>query len=194
MEMPQAVREQLASSMKELMRTRPVPRIRIHQVCRGSGIRPREFRSTFRSKRHFLEWVFYSEFVPRITRCQGDSGRFVHEVCAYFDENRAIYRNILTPRLARRSVRANAKRNSLIRSFNMVAPIIAKDLIEARYSDPAVRRAMTDACPALAGLFRDALFQWLQADSPMPPDAFADACLQQLDELADVSACFGATE
>ncbi|MDO4573043.1 MAG: hypothetical protein Q4C13_06710 [Clostridia bacterium] len=196
MDIPQAAREQLACSMKEMMRTRPVPQIRIREVCRGSGVRQREFRMEFRSKRRFLEWVFYSEFVPRITRCQGDSSRFLAEVCAYFDENRAIYRTILTPRRrnANRRVRANAKRNALIRSFNLVAPIIARELIEARYADPATKGALLECCPALVEMFRDALFAWLQSDEPVEAHAFSALCLERLDELADVSARFGAVE
>ena len=194
MDMPQAVKEQLTCSMKEMLRTKPVPRIRINQLCRGSGIRRRAFRSEFRSKHRFLEWMFYSEFMPRMTGCRGNSERFLYEACAYFDENRAMYRTILTPRRrnARRSIRNNAKRNALLRSFSLIAPILARELILARYPDAATRDALLGSCGALVEMYRDALFGWLQSDEPAPPDAFARACLAQLDEYADVSAQFGA--
>lgn len=196
MEMPQAGREQMTCFMKELMTTTPVPRIRIKKVCRGSKVRVRAFRSEYRNKQHFLEWIFFSEFVPRITKCQGDSERVLQQVCAYFDENRSIYRTILTPRRqnARRSIRINAKRNALVRSFNLVAPMIAKELIETRYADVRIRSALMESCPVLLEMFRDALFRWIQAEAPDAPDAFAAACLAQLDEFADVSAGFGTTE
>lgn len=193
MEIPQAAREQLIVSTKEILLRRRVPQIRINQVCRGSSVRRRAFRSEFQSRQHFLEWVFYSEFVPRITRCAGDSDRFLYEVCAYFAENREIYRKILTPwrKNARRSVRPNAKRNALIRSFDTVAPAIMQELIESRYSDANKRDALLCSCPALVEMFRDALFAWIQADEPMPAADFSAMCLTMLDDCADVSVGFG---
>ncbi len=172
---------EITRSVKEMMGTTPVSKIRMRRLCRMGGIRRRQLRYFFRNKQDLLEWVFYSELLPQLLRCKGDSDAFLTQLWAYLYENRAVYPAVL----------ASERRNAFLRSYNKVAPLLAKEFVLSRYADNALSRdRLADASAVLSGCFREALFAWLSEPMPKPPEAFAQSCLAALDSYADLAQCF----
>ena len=86
----------LATALKRLMATRPLPKISIGDICEACSMNRKSFYYHFKDKYDLVNWIFYTEFVERLLDSSvQDSASFLTGICEYFYANRAFYVNAL---------------------------------------------------------------------------------------------------
>lgn len=87
----------LAGAMKTLMASRPFQKINVGDVCELCQMNRKSFYYHFRDKYDLVNWIFQMEFIAVMQEKKPDSyWEMVEQLCAYFYENRAFYRNALS--------------------------------------------------------------------------------------------------
>ena len=90
----------LASALKELMREQPFAKISISDICDRCDMNRKSFYYHFKDKYDLFNWCFDTEFIECVNPSAGQSEmderwELLERACAYFYENREIYRNAL---------------------------------------------------------------------------------------------------
>lgn len=93
----------LANALKDLMREQPFEKIGIRDICDRCDMNRKSFYYHFKDKYDLFNWCFDIEFIECVNLSQnqdglGDRWELLERACAYFYENRDIYRNALKVR------------------------------------------------------------------------------------------------
>ena len=83
----------LASSLKELMKTQPLTKISVGDICEKCGMNRKSFYYHFCDKYDLVNWIFDTEFSE--IRNRPDHITKFEEICEYFYADREFYRNAL---------------------------------------------------------------------------------------------------
>ena len=86
----------LASSLKEIMETKPFLKISIIEICEKCEMNRKSFYYHFKDKYDLVNWIFYSEFITATKKKEFNSWWYLlDDMCSYFYENRTFYRKTL---------------------------------------------------------------------------------------------------
>ncbi|GFI61733.1 HTH-type dhaKLM operon transcriptional activator DhaS [Clostridiales bacterium] len=86
----------LASALKELMQTKPFPKISIVDICKKCDINRKSFYYHFKDKYDLINWIYNTEFESGLKDKDYNSElELVEEVCTYFYNNRDFYKRAL---------------------------------------------------------------------------------------------------
>lgn len=83
----------LASSLKELMKTQPLTKISVGDICEKCGMNRKSFYYHFCDKYDLVNWIFDTEFSE--IRSRPDHIANFEEICEYFYSDREFYRSAL---------------------------------------------------------------------------------------------------
>jgi probable dihydroxyacetone kinase regulator len=151
----------LAASMKALMAEMDFGRISVGDICGKCGMSRKSFYYHFRDKYDLVNWIFYTEFISRVTLGAAPDGRvFLADICAYFHENRAFYVNAFG-----------------VEGQNSFTEFFAETLhpfVFAYVQERVGAREYSDFfCTFYTDALRVAITQWLKQGAHIPPDRFA---------------------
>lgn len=86
----------LAEALKQLMEEKPFEKITVSDICAACEMNRKSLYYHFKDKFDLANWIFYSEFAPRIRDKKSLIGWTVlDELCDYLYENRRFYRKLL---------------------------------------------------------------------------------------------------
>lgn len=156
----------LADTIKQLMEERPFSKISVGDICQQCGMNRKSFYYHFRDKYDLVDWIFDSEFLSKLVLTESADGwRLLEELCGYFYEKRAFYRNAMEV----------TGQNSFCEYFSVsVNPLIQavlQDLCPELASD---EERIGFACRFLTDALWVALVRWLRESDPLPPEEFVD--------------------
>ena len=83
----------LASSLKELMKTQPLTKISVGDICEKCGMNRKSFYYHFCDKYDLVNWIFDTEFSE--IRNRPDHIANFEDICEYFYSDREFYRSAL---------------------------------------------------------------------------------------------------
>lgn len=87
----------LASSLKELMETKPFPKISVSDICEACKMSRKSFYYHFKDKYDLVNWIYYTECVAAIREKEYHTDwDLLEDLCVYFYENRSFYRKTLS--------------------------------------------------------------------------------------------------
>ncbi len=82
----------LAASLKDLMKDREFEKISVSEICEECGINRKSFYYHFRDKYDLVNWIFYVDFMERMTTARYDNDWEALEIlCSGFYEERDFY-------------------------------------------------------------------------------------------------------
>lgn len=151
----------LAQSLKQLMSVQPFAKISVGDICAHCGMSRKSFYYHFQDKYDLMNWIFYTEFIGTIHfPSQIDSWQLLQNICAYFYNEQAFYRNAL-------SVRGqNSFQEYFLETIEPFVLFLVHDLFEESDDVHFFVAFYTDALLA-------ALIRWLNEGAQIPPDKFA---------------------
>ncbi len=86
----------LASSLKELMETKPFAKISVSDICEACDMNRKSFYYHFKDKYDLVNWIYYTECVTALRKKEYHaSWGLLEDLCAYFYDNRSFYRKTL---------------------------------------------------------------------------------------------------
>lgn len=150
----------LASSLKELMKTKPFSKISVSDICEACDMNRKSFYYHFQDKYDLVNWIYYTECIAALKEKGYHSGYdILDDLCAYFYNNRSFYRKTMTVE----------GQNSFSEYFrDIVSTIITADMEESFGKD--------EALPFYADFYTDALLcaikRWLLKKDCLPPEEF----------------------
>ncbi len=164
----------LASSLKELMETKPFSKISVSDICEACDMNRKSFYYHFKDKYDLVNWIYYTECVAALRDKGYHAGwEFLENLCAYFYDNRSFYRKTLTVE----------GQNSFSEYFrDMIETILSSDMAEIFSQDDALAFYVafyTDA-------FLCAIKRWMFDKDCMPAEQFVQllkSCLLQTDVI-----------
>ena len=151
----------LSQALKELMKTRPIEKISVGNICDACGLNRKSFYYHFQDKYELIYWIYCTEFLDAaLSRHYDDSLELLDSVCCYFYDNREFYVN---------TFRMEGQ-NSFSGFFHSVVYAILKEqLSDVFSSEPSI--------DPYAEFYTDAIVQaikkWLLRKDRMPPHEFA---------------------
>ena len=84
----------LAQAMKELMEKQDFASISVGEICEACCMSRKGFYYHFRDKYDLVNWIYYTEFIDRISsKDYASPWDFWEDLCSYFYENRKFYLN-----------------------------------------------------------------------------------------------------
>lgn len=150
----------LASSLKELMETKPFSKISISDICKACDMNRKSFYYHFKDKYDLVNWIYYTECVTVLQKKYYDiSWDLMEDLCAYFYENRSFYRKTLSV----------DGQNSFSEYFrDIIVTIISSDMEEVF--------GQNDFLPFYVDFYADAFLcsikRWLLENNQMPAAQF----------------------
>ena len=89
-------KQALAFALKDLLKTTPLEKITVAQICETCGINRKSFYYHFKDKYDLVNWIYYTEFIARIQpNTYERPWSMIEAFCDYFFENREFYRKTL---------------------------------------------------------------------------------------------------
>ena len=151
----------LAQALKELLKTRPLEKISIGNICEVCGMNRKSFYYHFRDKYELVNWIYYTEFITRVRdKSYANGWEMVEDFCAYFYENREFYQKALQ----------TEGQNSLSDYLrDVMTAILTEDMAHTFEGEPSIR----PFAEFYADAFLCALKKWLLQKDCAPPHDFA---------------------
>lgn len=150
----------LASSLKELMETKPFPKISVSDICEACKMSRKSFYYHFKDKYDLVNWIYYTECVAAIREKEYHTDwDLLEDLCVYFYENRSFYRKTL-------SVDGQNSFSEYLR--DIIAAIISSDMEDIFSREDSIAFYVdfyTDA-------FLCAIKRWLLNKDCMPAEEF----------------------
>lgn len=82
----------LSQALKELIKTRPIEKISVGNICDACGLNRKSFYYHFQDKYDLINWIYCTEFLDAaLSRHYDDSMELLDSICCYFYENREFY-------------------------------------------------------------------------------------------------------
>ena len=82
----------LALALKELIKTHPIEKISVGNICDVCGMNRKSFYYHFQDKYELINWIYYTEFLKTaLENPINDSRELLDAICCYFYENREFY-------------------------------------------------------------------------------------------------------
>lgn len=144
----------LASSLKELMKTQPLTKISVGDICEKCGMNRKSFYYHFCDKYDLVNWIFDTEFSE--IRNRPDHITKFEEICEYFYADREFYRNALQI----------TGQNSFRDYFRMQIQPVLKELVGNLFDSEEDTEFLVTF---LADGMVSALIRWLNGSDPEPP-------------------------
>ena len=150
----------LASSLKELMKTKPFSKISVSDICEACDMNRKSFYYHFQDKYDLVNWIYYTECIAALKEKGYHTGYdILDDLCAYFYNNRSFYRKTLTVE----------GQNSFSEYFrDIMAGILSTDLKRIFGQDKAL--------PFYVDFYTDAFLcaikRWLLEKDCMPAEEF----------------------
>lgn len=86
----------LAQSLKDLMKTEPLEKISIGEICEKCGLNRKSFYYHFEDKYDLVNWIFDSEFLTvAATKVYTKKWDGIEDLCRYLYENKCFYKKAL---------------------------------------------------------------------------------------------------
>ncbi len=87
----------LMDSFKDLVRTIPLEKITIADICKRNGMNRKSFYYHFKDKYDLIKHIFQTEFVQGNPLAEAKSHNHMYSLCGYLYENQEFYRHVLRP-------------------------------------------------------------------------------------------------
>ena len=150
----------LASSLKELMKTKPFSKISVSDICEACDMNRKSFYYHFKDKYDLVNWIYHNEFIRVVVQKEQQTGwDLLEELCIYFYENHSFYRKLLNV----------DGQNSFSEYFwDIVMSILSNDMEEAFGEDDNLDFYVNFYSDA----FVCAIKRWLLEKDCMPAEKF----------------------
>ena len=172
----QAMKNALAGSLKELLRTRTLERISTEEICRNAKVSRRSFYRHFPDKYALLDWIYYTDF------CMDNEHHddwviwdYFPSICEHLYSDREFYRH------AFQTTGQNSFREFC---YGRLYPLLHHDFhgaFESKKEEEFYLKKTTDA------MFDD-FVRWLKSEPCMPPDEYADMIRKSIGRFAAILA------
>ena len=74
----------LALALKELIKTHPIEKISVGNICDVCGMNRKSFYYHFQDKYELINWIYYTEFLKTaLENPINDSREMLHAICCY---------------------------------------------------------------------------------------------------------------
>lgn len=87
----------LMDSFKDLVRTIPLEKITIADICQRHGMNRKSFYYHFRDKYDLLKYIFQTEFIQAHPLGENEGQALMPNLCNYLYNNQDFYRHVLRP-------------------------------------------------------------------------------------------------
>ena len=162
----------LASSLKELMKTQPLTKISVGDICEKCGMNRKSFYYHFCDKYDLVNWIFDTEFSE--IRNRPDHIANFEEICEYFYSDREFYRSALQI----------TGQNSFRDYFRMQIHPVLEELVGNLFDSEEDTEFLVTF---LADGMVSTLIRWLNSSDPEPPEEMARPIVREADGLAKSS-------
>ena len=88
------VKNAVAESTKDLMRSKPIDQITVNDICKQTGLQRRNFYRYFRDKYEVIEWIYYHDYLLNTEHFEGWSlWDYMPHIANVLYSDRAYYIN-----------------------------------------------------------------------------------------------------
>ena len=173
MQTRQTTKELIAASFMELAETKPIDKITVREVAANCGITTVTFYNHFRDKYDLIVWSYAQNTLKIMRKIGADGYRWqdaLWEWARYFSEERGFLLNALRHTSGHDSFLTHMQKINI----DLLTAEVKKRL-GAKPLSPVLEGAIRLYCYGLSCL----CFDWLTAETPLPPDDFAQIPLRQ---------------
>ena len=154
------VKNAVAEGTKDLMRSKTIDQISVHEICEKTGLNRRNFYRYFRDKYEVLEWIYYHDYLLNTEHFEGWSfWDYMPHIAQVLYSDQAFYRNAFL------YTGQNSFRACVIR---YLTGLLRKDYRPEFASDELFDFYLEHECNMGFDLF----VLWLSQEQPMPPEQF----------------------
>ncbi len=149
----------LASALKALIKEIPFSKITVAQICEKCDMNRKSFYYHFKDKYDLVNWIFDMDFITLVKNGFEDKWELVEEVCLYFYENKAFYREVLKIR----------GQNSFMEHIQELLYPILENKMKRILNDEDIQNIYIEC-------YRDMVInvmeRWIISKEDIPPDQF----------------------
>lgn len=150
----------LAQALKELVKTKPIEKISIGNICDACGLNRKSFYYHFQDKYELINWIYNTEFVqPALKKKYEHEWELLEDVCRYFYENRDFYKKTFC---------IEGQNSFSEYFFSFACDLISKLIVDSFPEEPSV----TPYAEFFTDAFVNAIKKWLSAKDCIPPHEF----------------------
>ncbi len=152
----------LADSLKELMKSEPLEKISIGEICEKCGLNRKSFYYHFEDKYDLVNWIFDTEFLSvAAIKSYSNKWESIEELCRYLYLNKCFYK---------KAIKVNEHNSFTNHLKSIIKPLIKLRLEEAMKGNEVTKFQLnfyTDA-------FIFTIARWLLDPNLLPYDEFLE--------------------
>ena len=152
----------LARAMKKLMRKKDFQRISVTDICESCGMNRKSFYYHFKDKYDLMNWIFYTEFISKVTSEPVESGwELLVSVMDLFYNDQDFYKSAL---------RTEGQNSFWEYVHDSMLPIVTFTIEDSFEDDKEAETMMEVFCDTCLS----AAMQWLEHGCTVPPREFIE--------------------
>lgn len=152
----------LASTLKDLMESKPFEKISVRDICEKCNMNRKSFYYHFKDKYDLVNWIFDTEFSEIVyKKTYEDEWDFLNDICQFFYDNRTFYRKALRIK----------GQNSFSDHFRTLLQIAISNRLQEVFH---IKEAEEFPIVFLADAFVMAFHRWILEYNSMTPSEFIE--------------------